>query len=328
MSNFLCISACTVSEKGGGLYTYRLSDEGRLAKLSYFPTDNPMYTILNDNRIYCIGRNLFGNESGIFDILTDENGGFGEAGRPQSTHGNEACHLCADGDDVYTVNYSSGSVIKLPDKLVEYEGHGINPARQEAAHTHCVIFSPDKECILVSDLGLDRINVLDRDMNPISSASVPFGHGVRHFIFSHDGKYLYCVNELEATLSVFSWDAGEKVLSYINTYSIDIPDNIKPYNTAAAIRQSKDGHKVYISNRGENTIVAFDTENGTDFTLSQKISCGGKGPRDFNITDDERFLICTNEGSDSVTVFSLHNGIIGEMTDIITLPSPLCVMML
>ena len=79
--------------------------------------------------------------------------------KPQSTKGIVACHLAESDGSIYCVNYLSGSVIKMPDTVDTHSGHGINPKRQDAPHTHYVCESPDGKYIFVTDLGIDKIFV-------------------------------------------------------------------------------------------------------------------------------------------------------------------------
>ena len=89
--------------------------------------------------------------------------------------------------------------------------------RQDTAHTHFVNLSPDKKYLLCCDLGLDSIYTYDFDLNVKSVAKVESGEGARHLAYSSDGKYVYCVNELGSSLSVFKYDNGN--LNLCNTYS-------------------------------------------------------------------------------------------------------------
>jgi 6-phosphogluconolactonase len=100
-----------------------------------------------------------------------------------------------------------------------------------------------------------------------------------------------------------------------------LPKNFDGESTAAAIRM-RDG-KVYISNRGHNSVSEVEFEN-EKLSLIKTIDCGGSSPRDFDFVD--KFMICTNENSDNVTVFDCENGF-NETCDI-SLPSPLNVVYL
>ncbi len=325
MNNRVCISACTSSAENGGLYSYELTSDGKLRLLDYLAADRPMDTALQGDEVCFLTMQGFGEHSGLASVAV-AGGRFGGLSSQVSTHGVVACHLCVDETDAYAVNYTSGSVVRMPDTVRTFCGSGPNADRQDAAHTHCVILSPCKKYVLVTDLGTDTIHVLDRSLQPVSTARVPAGHGARHILFSGDAKYLYCVNELAATVSVFAWAADGGTLIHIHTFDSGVPAEIAAQNTAAAIRLSGDGKRLYLSNRGEDTLVVFETQDGVHFTLAQKTSCGGEHPRDFQITPDDRFLVCANTFSGLVTVFALENGLIGPVTDTVQLPRPLCVM--
>ncbi len=320
---FYAISSCATPERGGGIHVFSLSATGKLLPHCVFPCDRPMYTAKEQNIIHILLRDSGSGESAVVSASV-ENGILQAPTAPVSTNGIVACHLSADAGDIYAVNYLSGNVTRIGGKTVTFERKGPHLKRQDMSHTHCVILSPDKNYVLVTDLGGDAITVFDRNLSFVSESFVPAGNGARHLVFSHDGKLLYCVNELSATVSVFEWHEGN--LTYLHDFSSEVSAECLPENTAAAIRLSGDGKRLYISNRGEDTLVAFETEDRVHFSLSQKVCCGGKGPRDFILTDDERYLICTNERSDSVTVFALEERCIGDMTDSISLSAPLCVM--
>jgi 6-phosphogluconolactonase len=75
-------------------------------------------------------------------------------------------------------------------------------------------------------------------------------------------------------------------------------------NTAAEVAISADGAYLYASNRGEDSLVVFAIKP-KDGSLSfvQRISCGGKIPRQFTLDPSGNWLVCANQGSASVTVF-------------------------
>jgi 6-phosphogluconolactonase (cycloisomerase 2 family) len=113
------------------------------------------------------------------------------------------------------------------------------------------------------------------------------------------------------------------VLDYKYKLSCDIKcqDNL-----AAAIRLSPDGHFLYVSQRGEDCVSVFSlTDNGASAEWINNIPCYGKGPRDIFITPDGKFLLCANEKSGDVTVITIKDGYIAELTDKVPLPSALCV---
>jgi 6-phosphogluconolactonase len=149
---------------------------------------------------------------------------------------------------------------------------------------------------------------------------VPEGCGIRHFITKRvgDGHQIYTVNELIPSVSRFAYAEGKA--TYLDT--VEIPCTHEG-STAAAIRLSADGMRLYTSVRGENILSVFDVARDGAPVLRQTVDCGGDGPRDFALTDTH--LICTNQFSNDVTLFTLEDGLIGKQTDRISLPEPLCV---
>lgn len=305
--------------KGGGIYHYTLSENNALDFCEKTTLDEPMYMIVRNEKMYILLRqpDEKTNFSGELSMDIDGTGKLFASSRIISTKGVVACHLEVSDDNIYAVNYVSGSVIKLPDTLVTHSGHGLHKVRQNAPHTHFVHASPDGKYILVTDLGLDKIFVYDKDLKPVSDASVPSGHGPRHLAFSSDGKIVYCVNELGSSVSIFSYSDGKLKLQ--NTLSA-LPKDFSGDNISAAIR-IKDNY-LYVSNRGHNSISVFEIKDSYNIVLKECVDCGGNSPRDFNIIDD--VLICTNEKSDNVTVFKL-NSYIPEIISELNIPSPLCV---
>ena len=226
----------------GGIYHYKMVD-GKLSFADFTPMDRPMYMTIEDRKMYIVLRAPFENEhSGVVAYDLDDAGRLINPTLAKSTLGVVGCHILADGGEVYCANYISGSVIKMPDKLVTHTGSGVHPTRQSSPHCHFVGLTPDKKYICVTDLGLDTIFLYHRDMTLHSQAKVPAGHGVRHLAFSEDGKWLFAANELRSTLSVFSYADG--ALCLVDTCDL-LPADFTGENLAAAIRV-KDG-KIYVS---------------------------------------------------------------------------------
>jgi len=300
-------------EKDGGIYKCRYS-EGKSEILGKTQLDRPMYMIIRGSNMHVILRECFdGAHSGIITLNT-ENGELYQTGSAVSTEGVVACHLCTLGDDIYAVNYLSGSITRLGIRTVTHSGSGPNPARQEMPHTHFVE-SFDSKYLLCTDLGTDEIYVYDKDLNEISRASVPSGHGPRHLAYSNG--YVYCANELMSTVSVFGYSNG--TLTPINTVST-LPEDFSGKSTAAAIRIC-DGY-VYVSNRGHDSVSVMKIK-GDSLELVTTVPCGGKGPRDFDIFDG--ILICTNEVSGNVTFFELKNAIPERISTELKISSALAV---
>lgn len=322
---YLYIASC---DKEGGILQYRLYEDGSCELCGYTRLDRPMYMAADKRKMYIILRDPWGfrklqgirespgiRESGVIVYDVDRNGALVNPSSILSTKGEVACHIMVNRGEIYCANYMSGSLIRLPDKLVRHTGQGIHPVRQEQPHVHFVGVTPDGKYICAADLGLDTIFLYDRNMKLHSETQVPSGHGVRHLAFSEDKGYMFSVNELCSTVSAFSYQEGE--LQLIDTCSA-IPPSFTGENAASAIR-IKDGY-LYVSNRGHDSIAQIRFRNGR-LTLLQNIDCHGKTPRDFIFTD--KYLICANQDSNTVSVLKGDGDF--SVRGHIPVKSPLCV---
>lgn len=307
------ILSCEKPEKGGGIYRCEIND-GCLKINAYLPCDRPMYAVRAGGRLHVLLRAPFANgvNSGYFSCSED----LSDKTDVRNTLGKVACHLCVIENDVYIANYISGNIVKNCERAVAHTGRGVNAQRQEAPHTHCVIPSPCGKYILCADLGTDALYIYDRALNLKGTAKVPEGYGIRHIVFSKDGKYVYAINELVPSVSVFGWQNAST--RYLRTEKL----TDAPGATGAAIRLSKDGKFLYCSVRGENALYVLRAE-GENMTVEQKTDCGGESLRDFHVIEN-KFLICCNENSDNVTVFTLQSGGRIAKTAQVKLPKPLC----
>lgn len=306
------ISSCC---EEGGVYRYGLSD-GRLVLKGKLPLDRPMYTAVDGDKMYIILRAPFeDNNSGIISADILEDGSLSAPSAPVSTEGVVACHLCIKDGEVFSANYLSGSVNKLGVKTVTHKGSGPNLPRQDMAHCHFTKLSPDGKYILVCDLGLDTVFTYDTDLNEISRAKVPDGHGVRHLAYSEDGRTVYAANELASTVSVFDYSNG--VLTLLDTVKA-LPEDFSGKSTAAAIRVY--GDRLYMSNRGHDSVTVMDIKDRIPKVIKWVDVCGSS-PRDFDIIDG--CMICTNEGG-NITVFKI-SGDTFTLTDNVSCEAVLCV---
>lgn len=313
MNKNLYIASC---DKDGGIYRYTESENGAWEFADITHMDRPMYMVVLDDKMYIILREAFENgESGFISYDINADGTLNNPSEIMSTKGIVACHLMVEDSDTYCVNYVSGSVIKMPDTLACHEGKGVHPTRQDKAHTHFVCPTPDKKYICVTDLGIDKIFVYNKDLSVKSITDMPSGHGPRHIAFHKSSKTAFCVNELASTVSVLEYNDGK--LTLIDTVNA-LPDDFDGESTAAAIRCIN--NKVYVSHRGHDSVAVLDFD-GKTLTLEKTISVHGKGPRDFIIYNDT--IISTNQGTNNTTFVSLKTG---ELLAEESMTDPLCVL--
>lgn len=233
------------------------------------------------------------------------------------------CHISRDLNDEYVVvcSYHGGSVGlitldegKVAKQLTDvaiHSGQGHHPERQDRPHPHSAIFSPDGQYLFVSDLGLDIIRSyrINRELNKLEvhgDTALHAGAGPRHFTFHPDGKSAYVINEVDSTITSFTYDSATGTLHTVDTVST-LPEDFKEENTCAEIATSIDGKYLYASNRGADNIAVFAVDNATaKLTLIEYVSTRGGHPRHFSLTPDGAYLIVANRDANNLVVFSIE----------------------
>ena len=339
------------SNPGGGakgIYAYRFdttSGELKPAGLAV-ETTNPSFLAVGANGQFLYAVNEVGGKGMVSAFSIDRAAARLTLINQVSSKGGGPCHLALDatGHWLAVANYGTGSVAVLPvgadGRLGEaaafdqHHGSSVNRARQEGPHAHEAVFSPDNRYLLVPDLGLDQILVyrFDASKGTIAPNDPPFavvapGSGPRHLAFHPNGKVVYVLNEIASTVTAFHYDAAKGALQDFQTVSA-LPAHFTQASTAAEIVVNAAGTAVYASNRGHDSIAMFDIQPVL-FKLAEPEHTPtlGKTPRQFTLDPDGRFLLVSNQDSDNIEVFRVHQRS-GELTPTrfrpVEQPRPVC----
>ncbi|WP_394853695.1 lactonase family protein [Burkholderia multivorans] len=324
-----------------GIYVYRFdTSTGSVAPVSSAKTVNPSYLLPSrDGRVVYAVNELPGDNGpatqrgGISAFRFDAKTGALTFIDRVSSEGNDPCYLSLSPDGKYlvTANYSvaadpGGSFALFPVRddggvapavlSVHHEGKGPVRGRQDNAHVHSTVFSPDGRYLFVQDLGLDKIYgyryTVDGSRGLISPTDTRYtpvkaGAGPRHLVFSADGRFAYVTSELNASVEVFGYHDGK--LTPIETVSMIAP-GFKGKVGGGAIHLSPDGRFLYVSNRGdanEIVIYAVNQADGRLKTVGRQSSLG-RTPREFLIDPTGKWLIVGNQDSDTFYVFGRDVG--------------------
>lgn len=176
---------------------------------------------------------------------------------------------------------------------------------------HCVVVDPSNRWAYCTNLGGDIIMQLRFDPAtgtvvpnmPAAIATKP-GAGPRHLAFHPNGRFLYLLNETDATLGAYAVDAAAGTLTELQTVPT-LPPDFAGKPSAADLHLTPDGRFIYASERTTSTIKGFriDPERGT---FSR---CGRwpteTTPRGFAIDPRGRFLLAVGLSSNALTVSAI-----------------------
>ena len=287
----------------GGILRCNLTHRGQIELLETYPIEKPAFLAMGEGKLFALLREPFLFQSGVaeYDILPD--GSLNRTGEIQPSFGTISAYILRHRGHTYTANYCSSNTSRLPDIVIPHPGRSVHPERQTNSHPHCIIPSPEGDFLCICDLGTDCIYVCDLELKEVSRVTVPEGSGPRHLVFSPDGRFAYCANEMGSSVSVFAWEYGR--LTLLHTVST-LPEDFSGSSSGSAIRLSPDGKRLYVSNRGHDSVTEFYV-NGSELTLRRFISSHGQSPREMTLAG--KFLLCGNENSHTVTVFDLEGDV-------------------
>lgn len=248
--------------------------------------------------------------------------------------GASPCNILAIGGNVYTSDYSGGTVTAftlLDDGTVGPAAAQFKPDGEEPSHHfHCAMPSPDGKYVFATDLGQDKVfrfrpgDALEPFREMQEAVSFIDHKGPRHLIFSADGRYAYMINELSDDLCTFSYEDGELTLvSCFQAYE-------GSGHGSADIHLSPDGRFLYTSHRLKEDGIAVFRIGRDGVPVPSGYFPTGIHPRNFAITPNGRFLLCACRDSDRIEVYRLSrtSGALKPTGRAISIPSPLFVRVL
>ena len=255
--------------------------------------------------------------------------------------GNCVCHVSTmpDGKRVVFADYLGGFAgsVEVADGRFgqavkhQHSGCGPNLPRQDKAHCHQVMPTPDGKGYCVIDLGLDQI--VEYPSGRVFRTS-PSGAGPRHLLFHPDGRLAFLVSELGNLVTSLSWsptdgfrtlDVLPTVISRRDAETQSGSQNLcasapqrENYSIAAAIRFTPDMKRIVVSNRGEDSLAVYDFDSATGrLAFKARTFLDGSWPRDFIFVSDDLALVATERSGE---VHALrYNAATGEFKVIATL---------
>ena len=136
--------------------------------------------------------------------------------------------------------------------------------------------------------------------NDPPAAAVKGNAGPRHFAFHPTNGRVYLVNELEASVYVFAYDAKTGLLKEEQVISA-LPDKKPEKIWAADLHLTPDGKFLYASERGTSTIAGFKVDPGDGTLALIGHTPTEQQPRGFAIDPTGQYLLAVGQLSDSMT---------------------------
>ena len=348
---FMYIGTYT-NQQSKGIYAYRFQSAGKFTPLGLVAeTSSPSFLVVDHNQKFVYAANELSTYEGrpaasISAFAIDAATGQLKLLNRVSSKGPGACHVSLDetGKWLFAANYNGGSLAVFPvhedgslgeaSAFIQHSGSSVDRQRQSGPHAHSAYVSPGNGFVLAADLGLDRVMVyrLDAAKGTLTANEPPFaklapGSGPRHLAFGKDGKFVYVLSEMLATVTVFSYNASAGSLTQTQTISM-LPGDYTGPKSAAEIAVHPNGKFLYASHRGDSSIAIFRIDAGTGaLTAAGHVSTQGKTPRNFAIDPTGAFLLAANQDSGSIVAFRIDQatGALTPTGDTLNVASPVCI---
>ena len=293
------------------------------------PMPNPSFLAIDGNKVYAVSE-MPDSTASVWAWQYGGNGfallGNQPTGLPDG--GEAPCYVATDGRLLAVANYIGGSlaVYKLKedgsiaplDSLVFSGTGGPDLSRQDKAHVHCALFTPDNQ-LLFTEFSADAISSVDVTPLGVSNyrkrAQLPADFGPRHLLLS--GNRLYCIGELSGDIAVYAYPQ----MTLLQVVKADEADA----RGAADLHLSPDGKFLYASLRLQNDGIALFHVN-PDGTL-EKVGYQHTGahPRNFTVLDHWILVACRD--TDQIEIYSRDkkSGSLQDTGRRIQLPRPVFV---
>jgi 6-phosphogluconolactonase len=304
------IAGTYANEGGGGLVPLTASGEGWASGTAIGTIRNSSFGVKGRRGLHYL---LDEQRQGSVSV---HDGAYRNLGT-RSTQGRDPCHAALNADETMlaVANYSSGSVALwrldpatgLPQgagQHVVHAGSGPDKARQAGPHAHWVGFTRDGGILHSVDLGADAIfaHRIDGRRGGIATTSIAYqaapGSGPRHLAHHPRLPVAYLVAELANTVTMLR--AGADGAFTQGKVVSTLPQGFSGASAAAHIALNRTGTRLYVSNRGHDSIAVFAIEADGALSLLQHVGCGGHWPRFFLLMEQRRELLVANERSGQV----------------------------
>ncbi|HUR88257.1 MAG TPA: beta-propeller fold lactonase family protein, partial [Ramlibacter sp.] len=180
-------------------------------------------------------------------------------------------------------------------------------------NAHAAVIDAANRNLLVTNLGSDQVLQYSFDAvtgkltpNEPSAVTTRPGAGPRHLVFHPNGRYVYLLHELDATLDVCAYDADRGTLRLLKTRST-MPEGseVKPW--AADVHLTPDGRFLYTSERNTHTLGIWKADAATGEVTLVGHQQTERQPRGFQIDSTGKWLLAVGQASNQLTAYKIDS---------------------
>jgi 6-phosphogluconolactonase len=349
-NKYLLFVGTYTEKESKGIYAYRFdAASSELTSLGVAAeTTNPSFLAIDPGRRFLYAVNEVqkykdASSGAVTAFAIDQKTGKLQLLNAVASRGADPCYIAFDKTGKYALvaNYTGGNIAVLPvqpdghigasSAFVQHKGSSVNHERQEGPHAHWIETTPDNRFAIAVDLGLDELLVYRFDAktgsltaNDPSYGKLDPGAGPRHLAFHPNGKFAYVANELQSSITAFSYDANRGALQKLKTVPT-LPQGFTGANDTAEIHVHPSGKFLIASNRGHDSIAVFAIDSKTGaLTIVDHFPTQGKTPRNFEIDPTGKLLFVANQDTNNIVVFRIdpNSGRLTPTGQTLRVPSP------
>jgi 6-phosphogluconolactonase len=309
--------------EGTGIGVYTVQPSGEWQPLQTLePLVNPSYLALNraQDTLYTV----HGDGNTVSAYRVDSGSGLLAPLNARSCVGLNPVHLdfARDEASLMVAGYASGTATRMPLEPdgslgevllapLEFSGTpGPHRVEQSSSHPHFIARYVTRrlntDWHIVPDKGLDTVFAVrwPADGQPVVQAGrAREGAGPRHAAFHPALPLISVSNELDSTMTTWSFDSATGHLDPLSTIPV-IPARFHGLSRAAGIVIARDGRALYVTHRGHDSIATIELERHTGLPGAVHWTpTEGRCPRCLCLGPDGQRLYVANENSHSIVQF-------------------------
>ncbi|MGJ7610892.1 MULTISPECIES: lactonase family protein [unclassified Variovorax] len=218
--------------------------------------------------------------------------------------------LDATGKWLFAASYQGG---KISVNAIGKDGAvgAIQQLIQTGPNAHAIHADASNRFVLATSLGGDNVSSwrFDADKGLLSPNDPPLTNtvaksGPRHFVWDKAQRHVYLLDELDAALHVYAWDAARGTLR-LEQSTTTLPAGFTGKPWAADLHLTPDGRYLYASERTSSTLSAFKVDVATGQLQPLGQTPTEKGPRGFAIDATGRYLIAAGQESNGISLYAI-----------------------